>query len=139
MNTCYVNGKKYQFPDNASVCIENGNVKVNGKLFVDGKEFEEKVINITIEGNVEKLESGSADTTINGNCGGIKCGSGDIVIKGDVSGDVSTGSGDVECCNISGSVRTGSGDVNCKAIGNASGKKEAAPMSALKGVFDIFK
>ena len=54
MNTCYVNGKKYQFPDNASISIDNGNVKV-------------------------------------------------------------------------------------KSIGNASGKKEVAPMSALKGVFDIFK
>lgn len=116
MNTCIVNGKRYDLPDNASISVIGNDVYVNGKKFVDGKDFKEKVINITIEGNVNELEAGSSDVKVHGNTGEIKCGSGDIVIKGDVNGNITTGSGDVTCGNVNGNVRTGSGDVSCGDI-----------------------
>ena len=52
MNTVYVNGKKYTLP-NGSVSVVNNKVYWNGILVEDCDLFKEKIINITIEGNVE--------------------------------------------------------------------------------------
>ena len=103
----------------------------NGKVIIDGKDVthEGKEINISVEGNIEKLEcdyaneidvigivgklsNGSGDVNIKGEVeGDIKSGSGDIEIEGNVSGGITTGSGDVKCGNVTGSVKTGSGDI----------------------------
>ena len=52
MNTVYVNDKKYTLP-NGSVSVVNNKVYWNGILVEDCDLFKEKIINITIEGNVE--------------------------------------------------------------------------------------
>lgn len=86
----------------------------NGKVFIDGKDVtpDSKEINITIEGNVEKLEVEACNKiSITGNANNISTQSGDIDIQGSVNGSVSTMSGDVDCGNISGSVSTMSGDI----------------------------
>jgi len=87
-----VNGKTVQVP--------SGNVSViNGKIFVDGKEFDTKdtdlgkgygTVNITIEGNVDKIEcNGSVE--VKGNVSkGIDCG-GSCDITGNVNGDIDSG------------------------------------------------
>lgn len=52
MNTVYVNDNKYTLP-NGSFHIINNKVYWNGFLVEDCNFFKEKIINITIEGNVE--------------------------------------------------------------------------------------
>lgn len=122
MNVCLVNEKKYEFPDGASIRIIDEDVYINEKKFIEGKGFTEKVINITIEGNVNELETGCAKATINGNCGCVKSGSGDITVHGNVNGGISTGSGDVVCGDVAGNIKTGSGDVSCKNCDSISQK-----------------
>ena len=121
MNVCVVNGKRYKLPD-GSVSIINDEIYVNGKKYVDGKDFKEKTLNITIEGNVNNIETPSGKVTVNGDAGNVSTTSGDITIKGQVSGGVSTTSGDVEIGgNVGGNIHTVSGDVKCsQVIGEAS-------------------
>ena len=93
------------------------NVQINsqGTVIVDGVEQKGNlvgVINVTVEGDVEKLENTSGNVKAN-QVGAIRTVSGDVEC-GDASGDVTTVSGDVVCSSISGSVKTVSGDVNKK-------------------------
>lgn len=121
MNVCVVNGKRYELPD-GSVSIINDEIYVNGKKYVDGKDFKEKTLNITIEGNVNNIEIPSGKVTVNGDAGNVSTTSGDITIKGQVSGGVSTTSGDVEIGgNVGGNIHTVSGDIKCsQVIGEAN-------------------
>lgn len=94
--------------------IKDGRMFVNGKPFEDWSESDEKVINITINGNVDSLDVVCCSSiTISGDAKKVKTGSGDIKVNGSVSGDVKTGSGDVECSDVEGDVSTGSGNVHC--------------------------
>lgn len=100
-----INGKIY----NGQQVIIN-----NGRVIIDGKEIEQsdKVINISVEGNIEKLEGDSIRSLlVKGDVGSIKVGSADITCK-NVNGNVTTGSGDIECGAVSGNIQTGSGDVD---------------------------
>ncbi len=101
-----INGKSY-FGNNISVS--------NNKVYIDGKEAtpgEDKVINISIEGNVESLSVDGCDhVTVSGSAGSVKTLSGNVNIKGDVSGDANTMSGNLSCGNVGGSVKTMSGNI----------------------------
>ena len=86
----------------------------NGKVIIDGKSqtFESKEINISISGNIEKLEVDSCEkVSVIGNVETLKTISGDVEISGIVNGSVQTVSGDVKCGKISGDVKTVSGDI----------------------------
>lgn len=112
-----VNGKVIS---GSVITIENGRMLVDGKPFEDWSESDEKVINITINGNVDTLDVVSCSSiTISGDAKKVKTGSGDVSVKGSVSGDVHTGSGNVECKDVEGDVSTGSGNVRC---GNVRGR-----------------
>lgn len=117
MQTCFVNGKRYDFADGASISIINDKVYCNGKVVIDTNEIKDKVINITIKGNVEKASTNSGSLEIKGDVGSAQSSSGNISIDGNVSGDVSTSSGDIKCGDIlNGNVKTMSGDVTCGGI-----------------------
>lgn len=88
----------------------------DGKVIVDGKDVtpaDVKEINITINGNVDKVEADACQTiSVTGDVGNVKTLSGDITVTGDVKGSVQTMSGDVDCGgSVAGSVSTMSGDV----------------------------
>lgn len=106
-NTVVING----------VTITGGcNVTIrNGKVIVDGIDVTpySKEIDITVNGNVEKLEvDACSKISVTGDVGNIKTQSGDIDVRGAISGNVHTMSGDVDCGGpIGGSVSTMSGDV----------------------------
>lgn len=89
-----------------SVTITNGKVTVDG-VAQDGELVGD--INITVHGDVERLEN-SAGTVKANNVGSIATQSGDVNC-GAVNGSVQTMSGDVDCGNIGGSVSTMSGDI----------------------------
>jgi len=121
MASININGTKYE---GSTVVIKGNKVTVNGKDVTP----DTKVINIMVEGNVEKVSadycekivvSGSAKT-VQTTSGDIQCGevqgniqttSGDIECSGNVGGSIQTVSGDVKCENVTGSVKTLSGDI----------------------------
>lgn len=84
---------------------------------VDGKEIslereESKVVNINIEGPVEKLEVGVCErVSVNGNVGNVRSQSGDISVTGLVAGSIQTMSGNVTCGDVEGNISTMSGDI----------------------------
>ena len=94
---------------------------INGKIYVDGKDFtpDAKTISIDIHGNVESLDANSCYTvkidgsvgSINGGATTIHCGD----ITGD-AGDAGVGSGSIDCGNIQGNVTAGSGSIKVDSI-----------------------
>lgn len=87
----------------------------NGQVIVDGKNVtpeDVKEINITVNGNVGKLDVDACQTiSVTGDVSSVGTLSGDVTIDGDVKGSVKTLSGDVACGSVGGSVMTMSGDV----------------------------
>ena len=104
-----------------SKTIIGGTIRIiDGKTYVDGKPLEEleakntdeKVINITIEGNVERLEVDYCHSIrVTGDANRIKTNNGDIEIGGDVSGDVHTNMGSITCGNVEGDCHTNMGNI----------------------------
>lgn len=112
MGVIVINGKTYKVE--GKVSIVNGTIFVNGKKFQNYEESEkdEKVINIAIEGDVEKIDVDACDSiTVSGSVKNIKTMSGDVEVHGDVHGYVKTMSGDVDCGNVAGDVSSMSGDI----------------------------
>jgi hypothetical protein len=118
-----INGSRYS---GKNVRIENGKVYVDGNLVEGGKD--DKVINILIEGNVDRLdvdycnnivvdgdvnnlESVSGSVKVNTVKGDINTTSGKVEIAGNVEGDVETVSGKVVGQIFNGKVKTLSGDI----------------------------
>lgn len=122
MSQIIINNRSYQ----------GKNVTINKNVvYIDGKRVDtedDKVINISIEGNVDTLEVDACQTvTVNGEVkslttisgdvktntvsNGINTTSGDITVNGNVNGSINTISGDVDCGNVSGGVSTLSGDI----------------------------
>ena len=97
-----------------TVTITDGKVTVNGKT-VEGLEGsdDEKVINITIEGDVDRLEVDYCKSIkVTGNAKRVHTSYGDIEIGGDVSGDVHTNMGGITCGNVEGDCHTNMGSIN---------------------------
>ena len=82
-----------------SSSIEGNSVSIiNNKIFVDGKEIatEEKVINIIVEGNLDKLEVDCCNSIkVNGVTKDIEVSNGNITISGDVKGNVNNVNGNI--------------------------------------------
>lgn len=96
-NTIIINGKTY-----------SGNTvsMKDSKIYIDGTEQykDEKVINITVNGNVDELNLNPCSN---------------VVINGNVLGNVETISGNIECRDIYKNAETVSG--NIKVEGNVLG------------------
>lgn len=104
-----INGKSFPSGNNISI--------VNGVVYIDGKKAEsnEKVINIIVDGSINKLEVDMCDTiSVNGNCNTVSTTNGDISVSGDVLKNVSTTNGDVDCGNVGGKIKTTNGDIKYK-------------------------
>lgn len=100
-----INGNIYS---GRSISVSNGDIIIDSNRIV----IEEKIINITIDGDIDTLRCGSGTVTVNGTVGEVETGSGDVTVRQDVQGNIRTGSGDVEVRgSVSGSVKTGSGDI----------------------------
>jgi hypothetical protein len=113
-----INGVEYE---GSRLTINNGRVVIDGKGVGD---VNEKVINISVVGDVQTLKCDAANT---------------IQIQGAVLGSVQTMSGDITCGDIGGNARSMSGDITADNIGGTAGTMsgdiiegvthECAPMS----------
>jgi hypothetical protein len=107
-----IDGKTIEVPNSANITINNGALFINGKKYEDKDLDNKQIIDITIEGNVGKLDCGGS-VTVKGNViGSIDCG-GSAEVEGDVVGNIDCGgsckvygshTGDIDA---GGSVRTG--------------------------------
>ena len=97
--------------------IEGNSVSIiNNKIFVDGKEIEteEKVINIIVEGNLDKLEVDCCNSIkVNGVTKDVEVSNGNITISGDVKGNVNNINGNIIAKVINGNCKTKNGDILC--------------------------
>lgn len=144
-----INGKTIQVDGALSL--------VNGKWYdgngreIDMNNLEEvkeaKTINITIEGNIERLNVDHCNSVVvNGDCKKIKTISGDITC-GDVDGDAETVSGDINCDIVHGDAKTVSGNIRSSEIkgktstttgkvnGERSGKRSSCGSVNIDGIF----
>jgi len=123
MSTVIINGKKYT-SNGGGISVINNKVYIDGKLASDENNSVAKVINITVEGNVNgNVQNDVGNVTVNGNTKDVKATSGEVKITGNVEGNVNTASGDVEIGgSIYGSVTTASGDVSVKGCVNGAVK-----------------
>lgn len=78
----------------------------------DGKSRAENGTEITIIGDVSRIDGNFGKVIVEGSCNRVKTLSGNVEIRGDVGGDVSTTSGSVTCGNVEGDVSTTSGSIN---------------------------
>jgi hypothetical protein len=110
MRTIKINNSSYEYSGKSLVIKD-------AKVFIDGKQInvEEKVINITIEGNCDNIEADYCHKiSVTGNASSVKSMSGDIEIGKDVAGGVESASGDITVKgNISGGASSMSGDIEC--------------------------
>ena len=111
MTTVTINGKTFTIDSN-NVTIRGNKVYADGKIVNDFENIHEKMVNITINGNVTNLEvSVCRQLQVNGECQNVTTTTGDVKISGDVKGNVYTTSGDVSCGDIQGNCKTTSGDI----------------------------
>ena len=93
--------------------IEGNSISIiNNKIFVDGKEIEteEKVVNIIVEGNLDKLEVDCCNSI---KVNGVTVSNGNITISGDVRGNVNNVNGNIIVRAINGNCKTTNGDILC--------------------------
>lgn len=94
-----------------------GNMYINGdKVIIDGEVVMESLvgdINITVHGDVNRLETGSGNATVYGNVETASTMSGDLFCEV-VNGNAKTMSGDINSKVIHGKAKTMSGDINYK-------------------------
>ncbi|WP_338978163.1 hypothetical protein [Fusobacterium nucleatum] len=100
-----------------NINIKGNNISIiNNKIFVDGKEIEteEKVINIIVEGNLDKLEVDCCNSIkVNGVTKDVEVSNGNITISGDVKGNVNNINGNIIAKVINGNCKTINGDILC--------------------------
>lgn len=110
----------------ATITINNSlyqgrSISVRGKkIYIDNNEIvvDEKIINITVEGNLDRLEAEVCnDVKINGNVGTVAVSVGEVEITGNVEHDVVTSTGDAKIGgDVRGDVKTMTGDISAKSI-----------------------
>lgn len=100
-----INNKTYE---GRCVSITNGVVSIDGVK--QDEELGSASIIITVNGDVEKIETTSGEVHVNGSTQNVKTMSGNVVC-GDIQGDVKTHSGNVVCKNVEGGIKTHSGNI----------------------------
>ena len=111
-NIIKINGKIIKTEKN----ISNLQI-INEKIFINGNELkgdftDEKVINVSVYGFVEKIDIAScSELKVNGDINYLKSTSGELFIKGDVY-TATTVSGNINCKTLTGNANTISGNIS---------------------------
>lgn len=107
MNKIVINGNVFE-TNGKTISICNGTVIVDGNIIKNGLV---ENINVTIQGDVEKIDC-SGSVNVEGNViGNIDCG-GSVDINRDVKGSIKCG-GSCTCGTVSGDIVAG-GSINCR-------------------------
>ena len=110
--TIVVNGDVIRGQKINSMVISGGRITIDGKSLSELDVEDEKEINITIQGDLERLEVDYCNTLhVNGNAKRVKSNQGDIEIGGDVQGDVHANMGTITCGNIDGDCHANMGNI----------------------------
>jgi hypothetical protein len=119
-NTVVINGDVYD--QVVRVVLETTERK---RIPIAG-EFTSPLLEITVRGDCERVETSSGNATVQGNCESVKTMSGDATVEGKCKGSISTMSGSVQCGNVGGSVSTMSGSVRhtVSQLANKATKKQ---------------
>ena len=102
--TVTINGRTYKGP----IRIENDKIISNNAT----STIDDKIINITVNGNVYFIETATGAVAVTGNVTRVQTASGDITISGDTT-NATTMSGDITAKKI-GSATSMTGDVTIK-------------------------
>lgn len=103
-----INGQKVKEPHADSVKISGETVIVGNQSFT----IKDKVINITVYGDVDKVCKGNNITVSGDVMGNVESAAGNIEIGGDVSGDVETHAGNITVKgDIMGDAHTSCGNI----------------------------
>jgi DUF4097 and DUF4098 domain-containing protein YvlB len=95
-----------------NIQITNNRIYIDGKLIEDPEAVESKTINITVDGNVSKLEVDNAESvTVTGDAGSVKTVNGNVRVGASIQGDVKTVNGNVTADVIEGRVSTVNGNI----------------------------
>ena len=74
-------------------------------------------VTVTVDGVVQKQQIGHVvNVTITGDVDRIENASGEVLVKGNVTGNVKTVSGDVNCGSVGNDVQTVSGNVTAEVL-----------------------
>ena len=110
--TIVVNGDVIRGQKINSMVISGGRITIDGKSLSELDVEDEKEINITIQGNLERLEVDYCDKlTVTGNAKRVKATQGDIEIHGNVEGDVHANMGAITCGNVEGDCHANMGNI----------------------------
>lgn len=108
-----INGKIINVSSVSGDIVIGDKIVINGKTITNFDDYEEKVINITIEGSVDNLTTGNGDVEVKGDVKRVKTTNGTVVCY-DVNGDIKTTNGNINCGNVSGDIDTVNGNVRHK-------------------------
>lgn len=100
-----INNKTYE---GRCVSITNGVVSIDGVK--QNEDLGSASIIVTVNGDVEKIETTNGEVHVNGNTQTVKTMDGNVVC-GNILGDVKTHSGNVVCKNVDGDIKTHSGNI----------------------------
>lgn len=110
--TIVVNGDVIRGQKINSMVISCGRITIDGKSLSELDVEDEKEINITIQGDLERLEVDYCNTLhVTGNAKRVKANQGDIEIGGDVQGDVHANMGTITCGNVEGDCHANMGNI----------------------------
>lgn len=111
--TIVVNGDVVRKKVIGTMVINGGKITVDGKPLSELDQEDEKVINITIDGSVDRLEVDyCSQIIVKGDAKRVHTLNGDIKVDGDVAGDVHTNCGSIECGDVEGDCHTNCGSIH---------------------------
>lgn len=98
-----------------SISIINGQVKINGRTVDDLNQYDDKIINITIEGGCHDISVDVCEEIhVTGNSCGIQTHNGNVKVDGQCDGNIITHNGNVNCGEVRGSVQSHNGNIHHK-------------------------
>lgn len=101
----YVNGEKMSLDE----MVKKGIAKKEGAA-----SKAENNIEITVQGNVERINGDKVNVIVEESCGRIDTTYGNVKVWGNVEGDVESKFGNIECGNVSGDVNSKFGNISYK-------------------------
>jgi hypothetical protein len=109
MSTIIINGQKFEVNSGSRIDISGNSIIIDGNK----KNFDDVILNISIEGNLQSISSKRSIHISGGNAGNVNA-NGSVTCE-NVIGSIDAG-GSVTCNDVGGDVDAG-GSVRCNNVG----------------------